>query len=62
LDAEGIQEVAAAFDEGIRHAEHCGTLVSQLSALSPDDQREALDELCQLRASDLKWTELKKGS
>lgn len=62
LDATSRQEIADAFDQGVRHAEHCGTLVSQLSALSPDDQREALDELYQLRASDLKWTELKKGS
>ena len=62
LDAETLQQITLAFEEGTRHAEHCGTLISQLSRLSPDDQREALDELLQLRSSELKWTELKKGS
>lgn len=62
LDAQDVDELKAAFAEGLEHAEHCGTLVSRLSALDAVDQQEALDELKQLRASDVTWTRLKRDA
>ncbi len=55
------RELQQAFAEGLSHAEHCGTLVSQLSALDDVDQEEALDELKQWRTSGVRWTELRRA-
>lgn len=60
LDAETAASTAQVFHEGLEHAEHCGTLISRLAALDESDQREALDELIQLRSSGIQWTDLKK--
>ncbi len=60
VDQQGLGELQTAFAEGLGHAEHCGTLISRLSALDPVDQQQALDELHRLRASNQKWTQLKK--
>ena len=61
LTASELTEIQQAFTEGLSHAEHCGTLISSLAAMDDVDQREALDELQQLRASDITWTQLKKA-
>ncbi len=56
------QELQRAFTEGLAHAEHCGTLVSQLAELDEVDQEEALDELKQWRARGVRWTELRRNA
>jgi hypothetical protein len=60
LDARAVDELKSAFRAGLAHAEHCGTLISRLSALDEAEQREALDKLTRLRTSGLTWTKLKK--
>jgi hypothetical protein len=50
-----------AFKEGLEHAEHCGTLISQLASLDAAAQAKALGELQQLRASGLSWLDWHKG-
>ncbi len=58
LDAQSLQDITSAFQKGLGHAEHCGTLISRLAALHKTEQQQALDKLLELRTSDLKWTEL----
>jgi hypothetical protein len=61
-DAKTLDDLQAAFSEGLEHAEHCGTLISRLAAMDEAGQREALDELVRLRTSGLTWTQLKKDA
>lgn len=62
IDEETLGDLSAAFAAGLGHAEHCGTLISRLSSLSQGDQQKALAELLQLRSSNTRWTQLKKGA
>ncbi len=57
-DEQRLAEVTEAFRLGVEQAEHCGTLISRLSQMDECDQKEALDELIQLRSSKIVWTEL----
>ena len=60
MSSARIDELHNAFVDGLEHADHCGTLVSNLSAMDEGEQSDALDELKQLRVRKLKWTDLKK--
>lgn len=62
IDTKTLENLRVAFADGLEHAEHCGTLISRLSALDDVDQREALDELMQLRSTDVRWTQLRKDA
>jgi hemerythrin-like domain-containing protein len=62
LEAQDIVDLQNAFAQGVDHAEHCGTLISSLSAMDEVDQQEALDELKQLRATGMTWMQLRKDT
>jgi hypothetical protein len=57
-DPQVRAELERAFETAIQHAEHCGTLISHLAALSPQRQQEALGRLEEFRRAGRRWTEL----
>lgn len=61
LSPQKLEAVRAAFQSGLDHAEHCGTLISRLSSMSEADQQDAQDELDELRERNITWTQLRKG-
>lgn len=51
------QKILAGFRTGVRHAEHCGSLVTLLAALPSPEQNEALSRLLLFRERGQKWTD-----
>lgn len=47
---------------GLDHAVACGSLLSQLQTLSDSEQAKALEQLDQLRAQAIPWSELKTSN
>lgn len=62
LPVDALPALQTAFQAGLDHAEHCGTLISRLAAMSDEEQQAALDRLEQLRLSGIKWTEAKRSA
>ena len=57
-DKADLQSIIDGFDSGLRHAEHCGSMVSLLTQLDDHRQEECLAELVGLRDLGGNWTEL----
>ena len=57
LDESQLQQAKAGFASGIRHAEHCGSLISLMSRLDQDQQAQSLVVLKELRDGGRKWSE-----
>jgi hypothetical protein len=51
-------ELEAALQVAVEHAESCGTLISHLEALSPENQQEATKRHHQFCERKARWTEL----
>lgn len=60
--AERQQELAANAQTAWRHAESCGTLLSQLTGLGADEQRVALERLEEIRTAARRWTQLRPAA
>ena len=58
LSADDIAKARSAFDVGIGHAEHCGSLISLMTTLDKDEQDASLAELLRLRKAGTKWSKL----
>ena len=58
IDESRLEEVKQGFAGALSHAEHCGSLISLMSRLNPEQQAESLLELKRLRDEGSKWTEL----
>lgn len=58
LSTEDRARVLEQLRVGLDHAVSCGTLLSHLSVLSDSEQAELLQRLEELKAQDLRWTEL----
>ena len=55
---EELRSIKAAFQAALRHAEHCGTLITLMARLDESAQRESLAKLIEFRDQGKKWTEL----
>lgn len=55
---ERQEELAAHAQTAWRHAESCGTLLSQLTGLGAEEQRAALERLESIRSAARRWTQL----
>ncbi len=58
LTDEDRARLAAMLQSGVDHVVHCGTLLSHLTVLAPDQQQELLERLRDLRRQGVRWTEL----
>ncbi len=58
LDEQQLQEAREGFKTGIKHAEHCGSLISLMTRLDPDQQKQSLVVLRELRDGGRKWSEV----
>jgi Spy/CpxP family protein refolding chaperone len=61
-DEATICKIESGFENALRHAEHCGSLISLMAGLTPSQQNESLQVLIRLREQGLRWTELVKVS
>ena len=58
LDSEAQSDLIDDVQVGLDHAESCGTLVSHLASMPPDQQRQSLERLAQFQREGLRWSEL----
>ena len=58
IDESRLEKVKEGFAAALSHAEHCGSLISLMSRLNPEQQADSLVELKRLRDEGNKWTEL----
>jgi hypothetical protein len=62
MSASRMDDLHSAFVKGLEHANHCGTLISRLATMDECELSDAFDELRQLRAQNIKWTDLTKDN
>lgn len=56
-DQEQLGKIIDGLKTGVRHAEHCGSLVSLLAALPEPEQSASLERLLELRREGKPWTD-----
>lgn len=61
LTPDEVEKAKEAFDVGLTHAEHCGSLISLMGQLQEAEQKESLVVLKRLRDEGKRWTELPKN-
>lgn len=57
-EPESISQIKSGFEGALRHAEHCGSLISLMTLLDDNEQTQALQTLLDLRVNGKRWTEL----
>lgn len=56
-DEEQLAKILGGLKTGVRHAEHCGSMVSLLAALPEPEQSDSLARLLELRREGKPWTD-----
>ena len=57
-DGDQLESVKAGFNDALKHAEHCGSLISLMTQLNHQEQSESLKSLLDFPAQGQRWTEL----
>jgi hypothetical protein len=58
LTGDQLESVKAGFRSALKHAEHCGSLISLMARLDEQQQSDSLVKLLDLRKQGRNWTEL----